>query len=429
MSYSVHWGSTLLLASVLIAAPALSQPVPPEPAPAPQPEAPTDHPASTAGTPSAAPHAGTASDSAAAPAAEAAPTAASAADASAGLSCLDSKDGCEVDDLKTPTAPAYSIIGVVPSQVETPRTPKDVAVALYNAYNGGSVSQNVALEVAPFWLVPHHDLTYDQYVNASLLLQLVHNLTVSAATTAVPAQAATDIGFGLRTNIFFRDADDAQRTEKAKAEAHLQKLQEILAVRQQKDQLRCADNSAQDPCPAILTRLEALAKEGEVTEEALRDARVALEKAIEAQYGFRLSVAGALAYRSDNDNLRLKDFLKGAGWLNGGYRGEIWEVTGLVRFTAVDAPEILQYVDLGARVGGFGDRYGVYAEGVYRVVSGDDPPVKSSGRLVGTFEYKLSNQLWLSASYGKDNDSEVSKGAQFALLGVNFQVGERQVKR
>jgi len=70
----------------------------------------------------------------------------------------------DVASLKTPESPAFMALGVTPSEIQRPSTPTGLKTSLANGFsNGGALPllQNFALEVTPFWLIPH-DLTYEE---------------------------------------------------------------------------------------------------------------------------------------------------------------------------------------------------------------------------------------------------------------------------
>ena len=345
----------------------------------------------------------------------------------AGLPCLDTPEGCKIEDFKTPTAPAFALIGVSPSQVETPRSPKELGFTLYNAYNGGALGQDVAIDVAPYWLASHPTLTYDQYVKRPVVRQLLDNLSVSAATAAVPEQSATDVGFGLRTHVFFANASDVEAGQALRdAESALMGLQGAAEIEELLVRSGCKNNSGPEPgvCPELRERLRQIAAPAE---EALKEAAKAVQDALTARSGFSIGLAGAVAFRSAADRFKPNDFRKAAGWLNAGYRGKTMELASLVRFTSVDAERRLQLIDLGLRAGVFRPTWALNAEAMYRAVSGDAPTVDNSLRLAGTFEFKVIDGVFVSATYGKEADNELTSGKTFALFGLSFQAGERKL--
>jgi hypothetical protein len=71
-----------------------------------------------------------------------------------------------LDNLRTPTSPAFSILDVAPTSVSRPSTPRALALELYSKTQHGTViPNNYSLEVAPHWLRPQPRLSFDAYTN------------------------------------------------------------------------------------------------------------------------------------------------------------------------------------------------------------------------------------------------------------------------
>src|SRR4051812_4001309 len=111
-------------------------------------------------------------------------------------------------DLKTPAAPAFQLLGIAPTDVERPTTPRAVAVSLLSTLKQGDtvLPNGFAMEVAPYWLVPHSRLEFGTYINPSPAQSLRQTFSISVATSKAqspPAEAAAgllDIGIGARTS-------------------------------------------------------------------------------------------------------------------------------------------------------------------------------------------------------------------------------------
>jgi hypothetical protein len=427
---------TTLLAQVpsalpppVAASPGATNPVPPPPAVA----VPA---AESAVAPAPAPAGGAPASSAAA-----ADASASAADPVAPLrepseiACLHS-GSCRLTDIKTPTAPAFTIIGVTPSEVETPRTPKDVALTLYNALKSGNLPQDLALELAPYWLVSHPMLTFDDYVAAPVPRQIAQNFTLSAATVGVEepsGTARTNVGIGARTHLFF--ADDENGGALAKARDALSKHQKAVNAATAMAMFACKGEpvAGEDvKCAELRRQLrEAGGGAGGDVDAKLASAAAELQSVLAARSGFSVGAAGALAFQSPQTEFDLSNFTRGAVWLTLAYRNADFDVSGVLRHISIDtdSERQLRFLDAGARLGGRWPTYGIYLEGMYRTVSGDAEGLKSSGRLAGTFEYTLSESVNVSATFGKDLDDEAGKGGLISLLGLSFQVSkERSVE-
>jgi hypothetical protein len=104
-------------------------------------------------------------------------------------------------DLDTPDVPAFSILGIAPTQIERPTTPKALALSLLSSSTDDSnlIPNKYAVIAAPFWMRPN-SLTLAQYVRPNIHQSLAQTFTVSLATT--PASTNTDIGFGFSTAPF-----------------------------------------------------------------------------------------------------------------------------------------------------------------------------------------------------------------------------------
>lgn len=126
--------------------------------------------------------------------------------------------------MRTPNSPAFVALGVSPTEIQRPTTPAAFAadvVSRFRSSDGNlTIPQGLAVEVAPYWMVPHYDLTWKDYANEAFS-SIYRNATLSLATapTAPAAPAAsgetppssgTDLALGVRTTIIHPHANDAQ---------------------------------------------------------------------------------------------------------------------------------------------------------------------------------------------------------------------------
>src|SRR6185436_9150701 len=67
------------------------------------------------------------------------------------------------EELKTPAQPAFTLLGVTPTSIDRPSTPRAFAVGLLGAFadSKDSLPRNLALEVAPYWWSSRPSETYD----------------------------------------------------------------------------------------------------------------------------------------------------------------------------------------------------------------------------------------------------------------------------
>ena len=90
----------------------------------------------------------------------------------------------QIEDLRTPTSPAFVLLDVAPASVERPENPKALIANLVStASQAEGFPKNYALEVAPYWLKSHPHLTFSNYQQPSPAQSLLRTLTLSVGTT------------------------------------------------------------------------------------------------------------------------------------------------------------------------------------------------------------------------------------------------------
>src|SRR3989454_10301554 len=110
-----------------------------------------------------------------------------------------------LEELRTPTSPAFVLLDLTPSAVERPTTPKALAASLLAARGALQfLPRNYAIAVAPYWLAPHPTLTYQQFHNPGLWQSIKQTASISLATsrssgTGIVPDSGTAIGLGMRT--------------------------------------------------------------------------------------------------------------------------------------------------------------------------------------------------------------------------------------
>lgn len=111
------------------------------------------------------------------------------------------------------------LLGVSPSQVERPSTPSDVVASLGSTLSRGAsglVPNGVALEVAPYWLLPSWGLTWDDYNQQWwAAFYRTFSLSVGTVSSSLPTSdpgSYTDLGVGARSQLLMgRPRNDCTR--------------------------------------------------------------------------------------------------------------------------------------------------------------------------------------------------------------------------
>lgn len=138
------------------------------------------------------------------------------------------EEGLDLPDfsrIRTPESPAFVLLGLSPSSVERPTTPRAFAVSLVSNFTEGTsavIPKNFALDAAPFWMFHQPDLTYESIRGYSS--GILRNLTVSLATSTPDADGdaeeanestpdtaedatATSLALGVRSSLVSFIAD------------------------------------------------------------------------------------------------------------------------------------------------------------------------------------------------------------------------------
>jgi len=100
-------------------------------------------------------------------------------------------DTPKLNSLLTPDSPAFVILGVSPTTIQRPTTPKTVAASLLSAFSshGRTLVPNYAIEVAPYWIYSHPEKSWNDVAKNSFATPL-QTLSVSMATSANAAPAS-----------------------------------------------------------------------------------------------------------------------------------------------------------------------------------------------------------------------------------------------
>lgn len=119
----------------------------------------------------------------------------------------DEPESTDLSNLKAPSAPAFTILGINPEEIARPKTFKELETQLANSFaNKGSfvLPNNLALEFQPYWLSSKDRLTYEQFVADSFKHRIIQNLSLSVGAAQLPGFKDTSnlnkrMGFGFRT--------------------------------------------------------------------------------------------------------------------------------------------------------------------------------------------------------------------------------------
>lgn len=315
----------------------------------------------------------------------------------------------EFNAVRTPDSPAFTLLGIAPTQIERPTTPKGFAVAL-----GGLVRNGGAIEVAPYWL--WSQATLDEYQTVGG--QLLRNFSVSLGTSTGEADAAsgvaadTTLGVGVRTSAGLT-RDPGCTTQGLAMSTSISGEPSFAGI------------MAQPDSPAKDALLKALKQEvvDRAASRCVADGTadgpgVALELAAATSVGFAGSELDAGALGSS------------AAWAALAYRGTEVSVVGLARLRRDRVAGGREYVFVpGAR--------GIYAHG--RVAASVEAIAQKQlvrsdavAELAVTYratiglDVRVADATWLTLSFGKDFGDD-SSGKLFSLANLKWGYGDPKI--
>ena len=101
--------------------------------------------------------------------------------------------------LNVPASPAFSILGFEPSVIMRPTNAKSLATDVLSSFDkNGKLLLNLGLEVAPYWLQSHPNLTRKTYLNPTTGQAFLQSLSISAGTAKDSVTGSNKLGVGFR---------------------------------------------------------------------------------------------------------------------------------------------------------------------------------------------------------------------------------------
>ncbi len=325
--------------------------------------------------------------------------------------------------LRTPTSPAFTLLGIAPSSVERPNSPSSLALSLLSRTDSFSdLPKDFALEFSPYWLVSHRRLTWQSDNRRTVPESLARTLTVSGATaqTGTAAAPVTSLAVGARVAVL-------SGTLSKKTETALQELESRLGRQ---------GTLALELLAPKLAPLEARLRAGTIdVDEFDREKRRLLEEVLQSEAylkhpllreaqsfavdreGFLLEAAGAGSWEFPGNSWEQRRARQWGAWLTPSYVRGRWSLVAVGRYLS-DESRDEGALELGARGIYSRDEYAISLEYLHHEAydSGE-----SGDRVVGVLEYEVGDGSWVVASFGKGRQADGGSGlvAQLGLT-LNF---------
>ncbi|MEX2283836.1 MAG: hypothetical protein WEE89_15230 [Gemmatimonadota bacterium] len=361
----------------------------------------------------------------------------------------------ELSALKPTAAPAFMLLGVSPTSIERPSSPADFGLMLVNRTERlSTIPEEFAVELSPFWLRRHPDLTWRADTARTIEQSIIRTLTWSAATAEIGNELAPQTGVAVggrfmmlsgqltraskETLIALEQSLAAEGGLKNRmAAARLKILDDSLRVRlQAAQQLSDAQRQTAIAAAVQMHSVAAAALDAQILadpayQDSIAEGRKRFENIALEREGPMLEIAAAAGWAFDN---RI--------WDQGGFeRWGVWSSLSWARSTAMPdgaklTPVVLlrytanrsdaqpDYLDAGARLILHDDRYAVSFETVLSSPTGEGVAERLY-RVAGVLEYQLRKDAWAIATFGRDHNT-TTEGSLIAQLGLRLQfAGER----
>ncbi|HUU45889.1 MAG TPA: hypothetical protein VM118_09165 [Acidobacteriota bacterium] len=337
----------------------------------------------------------------------------------------------EFDKLRTPVAPGFVLMGIAPTSVARPGAPTDLAVAvLSRTDNLSAVPKNFALEVSPYWLFSHPELTLQQYKNPGLTESILHTASVSVATSSEAVSGAEDqttsLGVGLRFSILRGKASGKADQYQSQVVDILQRLSDAvadsIAVAIARNPQLAADTEALD---RRKREIQHAVQADPASSATLADAKQELIEALQHRQGLSVELAGAGLWDFKNGSYDRRDFVRWGVWLTPALNFENGSLVAVCRYVGDDLDPDDNLVDVGVSAILVSKKYAFSLEGVARAfVEGERD---DQHRVAFTLDYEVGTIRWLTVTFGRDFDVE-GENSLIALANLSFGFGgQRQL--
>jgi hypothetical protein len=330
-----------------------------------------------------------------------------------------------IEDLRTPTSPAFVVLDVAPASVERPEKPKAlIANLLSTAAQSEGFPKNYALEVAPYWLKSHPNLQFENYQRPSIPQSIIRTLTLSVATAPlVDPEAAEATTIGSRLGIGFRTTIVGGQPN-PRMKAVLDDLHNTN-VRLQNE----LDKTPPD---------EAIVKKLTGESEALGKIIQSLDQ---QRVGWFVTAAVGQAWNFPADSIEQQSRDRWGVWVTPAYRmlacvrkiRDAGDCKSVIDFIAVvrstgDADDDERDWDIGGRLL-WEPRPEFTISGEFLRRRSTEEDRSSTERTVAMLEYRISEGLHLFGSFGRTFEDDDTRRTLVSILGVSLGFGANPTAR
>ena len=345
------------------------------------------------------------------------------------------------NSLRTPTSPAFTVLGVEPNSVERPTTPSSLAFSILNLSSDfKSLAKDFALEVSPYWLMGAPTLTWREDAKRSLFESIARTFTISVATAEVGGTLfpATGLSAGIRTSLVSGTLSSEAKKNLELMEITLTKEAGIFASFQEKKR-KGIDSAFQKQLKenegnwkkiedityvynSAISNLNQLILEDSEYQDSIKSVREKVQRYAIYREGFFLNLSAAGAWNFDNGIVDKGHLNRFGIWLTPSFVYSSFSFSAVVRYFHYRVSN--DNIDYGGRLSFTKNKYAFSVEGVGRsVLNSTISKTEIKGDL--TFDYEAVNGIWLNLTFGKDFNSANEKSL-IASAGINFNFNSQR---
>lgn len=361
----------------------------------------------------------------------------------------------DLKELQINTAPSAVLLGISPSELETPKSKKALVFSIINSFKENEgIPGSYAFEVTPFWLAASKKMTALKY--AGISEDSTQNVFNEAKRFSVSLGFARDIGISSDDDVknpafafSIRSTLVKIRTKKNKEDIIAQNAKVVKVLENmlggflsdkeiQKERLRLAtkcmdeNNSDEETCDRIVEEKlnEFITKNKDNYKDNKGNNVNYYRNIMESPPLLALDIAGGYSTFFSDNKFSNNNFGKLGLWmtLNTGFDFALEEnpdvekklnFYGIARYledrTTLDENQQLirtKNFDAGGKAEFIYNRFSISGEWIYRSNS-----VENTFRATGLLAYKISDKIYINASFGKDYGD---KDNLITFLGLNW---------
>ncbi len=345
------------------------------------------------------------------------------------------------NSLRTPTSPAFTVLGVEPNSVERPTTPSALAFSILNLSSDfKSLANDFSLEVSPYWLMGAPTLTWREDAKRNMLESIARTFTISVATAEVGGSLfpSTGLSAGIRASLVSGSLSNEARKNLELMEMILTKEAGIFASFQQKRR-KDLDNEYKKQLKAnegnwkkiedityvynsAISNLNQLILEDPEYQDSVESVRAKVQQYAVCREGFFLDLSAAGAWNFDNGIVDKGRFSRLGIWLTPGIVTNSFSFSAVFRFLHYGVS--IDNIDFGGRLSFTKNKYALSIEGVGRsTLNSSSSKLEVKSDL--SFDYEAISGVWLNLTFGKAFNSEDEKSL-IASAGVNFNFNSQR---